>query len=175
MFFYRKETESKSLRLRLKVSGFNFSIRRDFFIEIQKQVNDIEDKMGEEIVDENYRLIVETAKDLGDGSDLNGLERQKFWKVLKNKFPKNSYAVPVGKKNRDGKIVTEHEELKHLYLKTYVQRLRKRPMKEKLADLKVMKEDIFENRLKMASERKTEAWTMDNGPTEFCTEIAQKE
>ena len=33
-------------------------------------------------------------------------------------------------------------------------------MKEELADLKVMKEDIFENRLKMASERKTEEWTM---------------
>ena len=52
-------------------------------IKIQKQINAIEDKLGEEIVNENYRLIVETAKDLGDGSDLNGLESQKFWKVLK--------------------------------------------------------------------------------------------
>ena len=127
---------------------------------IQKQINDIEDELGEEVVNENYKLIVETAKDLGDGSDLNGLERQKFWKVLKNKFPKNLHAVPVGKNDRDGKIVTEHEELKHLYLKTYVQRLRNRPIKEELADLKVIKEDLFESRLKIASERKTEPWTM---------------
>ena len=67
-------------------------------------------------------------KEIGD--EPNSLERVKLWKLLKKKFPRNSNAIPVGKKNTKGKIVTNHDELKHLFLDTYIKRLRNRPIKK---------------------------------------------
>ena len=127
---------------------------------IQKRIDIIEENIGEEMANENYRMVSETVKNLSDEHDLSVLERQKLWKMLKHKFPKNKNAVPVGKRNRNGTIVTEHEELKHLYIKTYVQRLRNRPMKNDFEDLKEIKEELFNERLKIASEKKTKPWTL---------------
>ena len=129
---------------------------------IKEKIDIIEEKIGEEMVNENYRSIVETAKNLSDGEDLNSLERQKLWKVLKKKFPKSLIAVPVGKKNRSGKIVTEHTELKRLYLETYTHRLRNRPIKDIFEDMKELKEDLFKTRLNIATRRKSKPWTMSN-------------
>ena len=83
-----------------------------------------------------------------------------MWRTLKQKIPKNLNTVPVGKKVENGKIVTHHSELKQLYLKTFVQRLRERPIKEKLENLKELKEDLFKERLKLSLEERTKPLTM---------------
>ena len=127
---------------------------------IQEEIDIIDNEIGEEVINENYRTVLESVKNLGDGHDLNGLERHKLWKTLKHKFPKNLNAVPVGKRDKDGKIVTDHTELKQLYLKTYAQRLRNRPIKDKFEHIKELKEDLFNDRLKLSLEKKTKPWTM---------------
>ena len=91
---------------------------------------------------------------------MNGSGRRKLCGVLKRKFPKNSPAVPVGKKDSKEKIITNHEQLKHLYLKTYMQRMRNRPMKENLEHMKIMKNKLFESRIELANENKTQPWKM---------------
>ena len=73
---------------------------------------------------------------MGDGNQLDGSGRKNLWSLLKKKFPKTAHATPVGKKDRKGKLITNHMELKHLYLKTYTQRLRNRPIKEEFQELK---------------------------------------
>ena len=85
-------------------------------------------------------MVVETLKELGDGSNLNGSGRKKLWKLLKKKYPKSSHAVPVGKKDNKGNLITNHKELKHLYLKTYTQRLRNRSIKDELSEIKDLKD-----------------------------------
>ena len=75
----------------------------------------------------------------GEGTSLKGEGRIRMWKVLQKNYPKQLIAVPVGKKDMSGKIVTDHEDLKHLYLRTYESRLRNRPIKENLNDIKDMK------------------------------------
>ena len=110
---------------------------------IQEKIDIIEEKIGQETINENYKSILETTKNLDDGQDLNVLERQKLWKMLKHKFPKNLNGVPAAKKDKDGNIITEHKELKHLYLKTYAQRLRNRPIKQNLEHIKRLKEVYF--------------------------------
>ena len=102
-------------------------------------------------------MVVETLKELGDGNDLNGSGRKKLWRLLKKKFPKSSHAVPVGKKDNKGNLITNHKELKHLYLKRYTQRLRNRPIKMSLRNLK---DELFSTRLKLAREKKSEPWTL---------------
>ena len=55
---------------------------------------------------------------------------------------------------------TDHEELKHLYLETYKNRMRNRPIKEKLCDIKNMKNNLFNTRLILASENRSKDWEL---------------
>ena len=142
-------------RMILKKEIRSGTIVEELRTKIKQKIEAIEESIGDKAVQENFRTIVETVKSLGDEQNLNVLGRQKLWKILKHKFPKNSLAVPVGKRNRSGKIVTEHQELKHLYLKTFTQRMRNRPMKKELENLKEIKEDLFISRLKLAESNKS--------------------
>ena len=65
----------------------------------------------------------------------------------------------MGKKDRGGNLVTNHEGLKDLYLRTYVHRARNPPIKEKLQEMKAYKDDLFKLKLSLASANKTVHWT----------------
>ena len=67
----------------------------------------------------------------------------------------------MGKKDKAGNIVTNHEGLKDLYLKTYLHRLRNRPIKKEFEATKEYKDDLFDLRMKLASSNKSLPWTMD--------------
>ena len=69
-------------------------------------------------------------------------------------------SFPVGKKDIKGNLITNHEGLKKLYLRTYINRLRNRPMKEGFEDLKELKETLFKLRLKLCKKRKSKPWDM---------------
>ena len=109
--------------------------------EMRSQINhrivEIEEKIAEKISDEYVEEIVETLKTIGgDEQNLNGSGRNKVWELLKKNFPKSKVAVPVGKRDDHGMIVTNHEKLKSLYLNTYKHRLRDRPIKEDFKNIK---------------------------------------
>ena len=129
---------------------------------IEEKIRLLEVNIGEDIINENHKEIVDTVKELGDGQEFNHLERRTLWKMLKKKFPKNLSAVPVAKKNKSGKIITDHKELKHLYLDTYIQRLRNRPIKQDFNEIKNIKEDLFNERLELSLKKKSEPWKMSN-------------
>ena len=104
--------------------------------------------------------IVDTLRKIGgDNQYLNGSGRNKIWELLKKNFPKFNSTVPVGKKDKSGKIVTNHENLKKLYLNTYKHRLRSRPIKEDFKKIKEHKDELFKLRLKLASSNKSEPWS----------------
>ena len=73
-----------------------------------------------------------------------------MWRLLKNKFPKILPAIPVGKKDRAGNLITNHEGLKKLYLNTYIHRLRNRPMKPDFEEIKQLKSTLFDIRLELS-------------------------
>ena len=60
--------------------------------------------------------------------------------------------VPVGKKDSGGNLITNHAGLKKLYLDTYLNRLRNRPIKTDFEQIKEMKNDLF-NEIKYQKER----------------------
>ena len=51
-----------------------------------------------------------------------------MWNMKKRIFPKLNPIKPTGKKDAKGNVITSPEGLKCLYLETYQQRLRHRPM-----------------------------------------------
>ena len=66
-----------------------------------------------------------------------------MWNVKKRVFPKTAIIAPTAKNNFNGQIETNQDNLKKLYLETYKHRLRNRPMRCDLNDLKYMKESLF--------------------------------
>ena len=68
----------------------------------------------------------------------------------------------MGKKDRGGNLITNHEGLKDLYLKTYVHRLRNRPIKEQLQEMKAYKDELFKLKLSLASANKSVPWTPED-------------
>ena len=66
----------------------------------------------------------------------------------------------MGKKDKTGMIIANHEKLKKLYLNTYKYRLRNRPVKEDFMKIKELKDELFRLRMKLASSKKSEPWTM---------------
>ena len=158
----KEETKSGKLlaeRFTLKQQVKMVNDDNDLKNVLKHKIEQIEKDIGEDITKENFKAISVTVNELGD-KDLDGSGRKKVWEVLKKKFPKNSIVTPVGKKDSKGNIITNHEQLKHLYLKTYRQRMRNRPVKDKLEHMKELKNELFDIRLAMAKENKTKPWKM---------------
>ena len=129
---------------------------------INIRIAQIEEEIADEICEEFVKEIEDVLNEIGgDKQNLNGGGRRAIWEILKRKYPKNTIVVPVGKKDRAGNIVTNHNGLKHLYLETYVHRLRSRPIKEEFENMKAYKDELFELRMELASSNKSNPWTLD--------------
>ena len=95
----------------------------------------------------------------GDLSSAQGsLSNNGLWKVKKKICPKYGATVPIAKKDMNGLLVTNPDLLKKLYLDTYQQGLRHRPIRADLVHIKSLKEDLFYQRLKLAKMCKSEPW-----------------
>ena len=130
---------------------------------IEARIFQIENQVSDEISENYVEEIVEVLKKLGgDGQNLSGSGRKEIWKILKKKYPKCETAVPIGKKDKSGNIVSNHEGLKDLYLNTYMHRLRNRPVKKEYEDMKAYKDDLFDLRMKLASLNKSLPWEMED-------------
>ena len=88
-----------------------------------------------------------------------GFHNQGMWNVKKKVFPKNKESLPYAKKDCDGKIITSQNQIKLLYLDTFVHRLHHRPIRDDFSYLKSLKEELFTRRLEYVQKKKTEPWT----------------
>ena len=129
--------------------------------QIEERIKQIENAIGNDIVNEYHEEILETIKDLGgDQTTIDGSGRQKLWKILKRKNPKIKSNIPIGKKDRKGNLITNHLGLKNLYLKTYKQRLRNRPMRTGFEEIENLKNMLFDLRKELCEKTKSEEWEM---------------
>ena len=65
-----------------------------------------------------------------------------IWNIRRKVAPKRMKTLPTAKYNPLGRLVTESEELKQLYLDHFKHRLRHRPIMEGLENLQVLKENL---------------------------------
>ena len=148
-------------RVQLKIEEKKVDIGNDMKEKIQQRIIEIEKDITDDVAQENFQMVVRTLEEISEDGNINGSGRKKLWKVLKNKYPKISTPTPVAKNDNKGNLITKHQDLKKLYLKTYKQRMRNRPIKEGLNDLKTLKENLFHLRLELAEEKKSELWTLN--------------
>ena len=96
-------------------------ITEEMKIKINKRIKQIEEEVEREVSEEYLEEVMETLRELGgEDNSISGDGRKKMWKLLKMNFPKITPAVPVGKKDRKGNMITNHAGLKHLYLNTNI-------------------------------------------------------
>ena len=82
-----------------------------------------------------------------------------MWAVKKKVFPKNPSSLPVAKKDVDGKVISSHQDLKLLYLETFVHRLRYRPIRDDYEVLITLKETLCNARIVLSKMNKSPPWT----------------
>lgn len=149
--------EIAEMKKELKVVEIDEEMR----FKIQDRIKQIEEEVEREVSEEYLKEIMETLRELGgEENSISGEGRKKMWKLLKRNYPKIVPAVPVGKKDRKGNIITNHKGLKDLYLQTYINRLRNRPIMPGFEDIKKMKTELFNLRIDLAKRRKSQPWTL---------------
>ena len=68
----------------------------------------------------------------------------------------------MAKKDSNGNIITSTSQLKDLYLQTYKHRLRHRPIENGYINIMLLKEELWERRLKSLRKNISPPWTMKN-------------
>ena len=71
------------------------------------------------------------------------------WSWTKNMFLKNKETLRFGKQDIDGNLITSQNGLNSLYLETFGQRIRARPINVNLVNLKGLKEELCAERIKL--------------------------
>ena len=82
-----------------------------------------------------------------------------LWKIRNKLFPLAAQP-PIAKRDERGNLITSVEPLKQLYLRTYVHRLRNRPMKDDMIELFHLKNDLWQGRLELSKMKKSKPWTI---------------
>ena len=77
---------------------------------------------------------------------------------LKKKLNLTSKDIPSAKKDLAGNLITSQKGILALYKKTYMDRLSHKDMRPEHEDLKTLKNNLFELRLQISSQMKTEDW-----------------
>ena len=116
----------------------------------------LDDQVADKIFERNRKMIIEQVGSMVDTS--SNLSRIKMWKIKQRVCPKQDVTYAVAKSNKNGEMVTNKTELKNLYVETYRERLKHREMKPAYAQLKDLKENLFNVRIKLSKMRKTEHW-----------------
>ena len=121
------------------------------------KIEDIDQLIANECSEENMKKVTDNFGMLSSGQD--SLNTKGMWAVKKKVFPKNTKPLPLPKYDFNVQIITNPDALKELYLETYKLRLRHRPIKPEMANLKVLKETLFALRIKLAKLTKSEQWS----------------
>ena len=151
-----RETET-SILLRRR-SEIIQKIKKDSNNEDYKhELDDVIAELTKMVSKENRDKIFETFKALDQS------ERENFasniWEIKKKEFPKVSTSVPSAKTDVNGRIVTDPNGIKKLYLETFTHRLRQRPIKEDFSDLFKLQQDLCRKRLINTLKEKSQEWS----------------
>ena len=120
---------------------------------LEEEISNLEAEVNQNIIKEQFQRY---------SQDPENVNLQQVWKTMNKLWPKVGATLPAGKKNRSGKIISEPSELKKLLAQEYKERLRERPVRPDLGDLKSRKRIIFKLKLKLAESNISELWTMSD-------------
>ena len=122
------------------------------------EIQNIEREISSLEAEENRKMIIKHFKEFGDNTE--NINLTKLWKVFKKIGTKNKSTVPVSKKDHKGNLITDPKEIKELLATEYKQRLRDRPVRPDLGDIRSRKQEIFKLQLELSKGITTDPWDM---------------
>ena len=126
--------------------------------EKEDKLNQLEKEISDIIAEEENNKAKLFKKYCNESNSINVAE---MWKLKKMIWPKKQETLPTGKLNNQGKMITDSEELKHLYAKEFLERLRKRPSHPNFENIHMLKNEIFKLKMKKAKENKSKDWSIE--------------
>ena len=100
-------------------------------------------------------LINQHVQQASDGK--GNMNTGKVWKLRKKLCPKPQEYLSV-KKDKNGKRVTDPDEIQEIYMEAYKDRLEHRKIIPELEKLKHLREELFRQRLEECKNRKSPDW-----------------
>ena len=125
---------------------------------LEKEVKEIEEELAKTVSKSNFEKVNENLSYLK--SNKGFFNSTGLWKVKQNVIPKHARPLPVAKINNDGRLISDPEELKNLYINTYTHRLRKRPIRPEFKELEILKNELFNKRLQLLKMKEYEPWNL---------------
>ena len=136
----------------------NVLINRNEGIVNTIELEGVTKRIAELEAEENRNKIFQHFKFYSDNPEQ--INMQQMWKLMKQMWPKVGLTLPVAKKNHKGKIVSGPMEIKKLLAREYKDRLRSRPVRPDLKNMKVRRKIIFKLKMKLASMKQSPDWSM---------------
>ena len=124
--------------------------------ELEKVVASLTEYISKDNLEKIKRNFLHLDQSEGE-SFANGV-----WKVKNKEFPKFGTSTPAAKTDVNGKLVTDPEDLKQLYLDTFTHRLRQRPVKEEYAETFQLQQNLLEKRLMITRDVKSSDWSEED-------------
>ena len=138
----------------------NYKTRMEKHTKLRHMVDSIEHKIAKIEAKENRDKVIKNFKRFSE--DPENINIQEMWKVLKSIGPKFKKTVPMAKKNYKGKIISNPHELRKLLAQEYKLRLRSRPIRPDLGDLKLRRDKIFDLQIRLSEKNKSIKWNMSD-------------
>ena len=122
------------------------------------ELKEVELKLAEKCAETNYMKIKEEIgkMDCEEGGVNSGF----LWKLKKKLSPK-CRDPPTAMLDTWGNLVTDTKQIQNLALSTFTERLKNREIKTEFAYMKLLKEKLFEIRIKSSGRIKTPPWSMN--------------
>ena len=127
--------------------------------ENKAKLYEINKKIAEEEASENRNKIIKNFKILSDNPE--NINLAQMWKLCKKIWPKSGLTLPTAKRNIKGKISSSPREIRTIS-REYKDRLRSRPYRPDLENMKERKKMIFDMKMQLAQAKSSPKWTMED-------------
>ena len=154
----RKKSDSEENKLLEERRTLLRKVARNPSDIIIKRISEIEEKLCKTNFQSASSHMAEQLTLAAEDDSTRGT--RSAWSIYRKIRPRHKPVVPVGKKDKKGHIVSNHVELKKLYLNTFVWRLRERPSHPKMIELHIAKENMFQTILKLCKMTPSNPWQM---------------
>ena len=132
----------------------------EFEVKIKENISKIDEEISRICSGINSKIVKTHIEELNSGGEeyaSNRVNRLNMWRLKQRICPRN-IEPPMAKKDANGKLISNPEQLKILYLQTYQNRLRHRQMRPDYEEVKNMKNLLFNMRLSLSKIRKSKPW-----------------
>ena len=156
----KKKSDSKNAKLLEERRKLLRKLARRQSPEISLKLSKIEEELGTENIAMHYFHMKTQLSSISKSVITQNTKGS--WYQIRKVRPKHLPTVPTGKIDSQGKIVSDQIGLKKLYLETFIWRLRERPMKPDLVEIKKVKEELFKAILKICKTNRSKPWTLQD-------------